>query len=142
MEWIEQKNWGVLCPFYQKKSFQYVIFIYQNVLYVCNIGFMQPKDKKRARGQKFRISVRQGAVAYSSTYAVCDPSRGIICRNTVGSSNHAFQLRIIAKKHEFFNFQRFCIKNQSIHLRQVTLMQKQFYAVNTGPNLFSHIQRA
>ena len=64
MKWIEQKNCGVLCPFYQKKSFQYVIFIYQNVLYVWNIGFMQPKDKKRARGQKFRISDRQGAVCF------------------------------------------------------------------------------
>ena len=49
-----------------------------------------------------------------------------------------FNSESVPKKHEFFNFQRFCIKNQSIHLHQVTL-QKQFYAVNTGPKVvFTH----
>ena len=47
-----------------------------------------------------------------------------------------FNSESLPKKHEFFNFQRSCIKNQSIHLQTV---QKQFYAVNTGPKfVFTH----
>ena len=73
-----------------------------------------------------------GRARYVFTYAVRDPSRGIICRNTVGSWNHAFQLNSLPIKTWIFQFSKI-LPQKSINSFAPGYTTKTFVAVNTRP---------